>query len=69
MLDRKRDIFIKLEELSEIVDIMLEIKEKEEKLKGRFYEYDKLSLEENKIFENWNVALEDVVHKLDHVTL
>lgn len=68
-MDRKRDIFIKLQNLSEIVEIMMEIKDKEEKIKRHFKEVDKLNIQENKVFENWSHNLDDITHRLDHVTL
>lgn len=68
-MDRKREIYIRIEQLPEIVEKMKSIKEKEEHIKKLFYEYDRLNLEENKIYENWNNYLEDVFQKLDHLTL
>ena len=69
MLGKKREIFIKLDNTKEIVDLMKEIKKEEETLKKLFDKYDKLNAEENRLFENWNNHLEDVVQKLDHVSL
>lgn len=69
MVDRKREIYVKLENLSEIVRLMSEIKTKEEKLKLQFQEYDKLSSFENKVIDNWNNELEKLMQNLDHLTL
>lgn len=69
MIDKKRDIFIKIEKVTEIVDILNEIKVYEEELKSLFNKYDKLDQSENKIFENWSLSLEDTINKLDQITL
>lgn len=69
MIDKKRDIFIKIEKVREIVDILNEIKVYEEELKSLFNKYDKLDQTENKIFENWSLSLEDTINKLDQITL
>ena len=68
-MDRRREIFIKLEQVSETVELLSEIKSQEKVLKDLFYTYDKLNLDENKVFENWSYYLEDMVQKLDHVTM
>ena len=65
MIDRKREIFIKLNEISEIVEVLKEIKKREEKLKSLFHDYDNLNSYENKTFENWNYYLEDLIQKFD----
>lgn len=69
MVDRKREIFIKLNNVKEIVDTLSSIKEKEDELKKLFAMYDKLSFHEEKTFENWTNYLDDISQKLDHVTL
>jgi len=69
MIDKKREIFIKVNKINEIVSILEDIKKKEDYLKTLFLNYDKLNIEENKLFENWNNYLEDIIQKLDHVTL
>lgn len=69
MVDRKREIFIKLDNVKEIVETLSSIKEKEDELKKLFSVYDKLSFHEDKTFENWNNYLDDISQKLDHVTL
>lgn len=68
-MDKRREIYIKLEYVKEIVEVMKEIKQKEESLKQRFYEYDKINSEENRLFENWNNNLDEIMKRLDHVTL
>lgn len=68
-MNKKRDIYIRIENLGEIVETLKVLKQKEEELKKLFYEYDKLNLEENRIFENWNNYLEDVFQRMDHMTL
>jgi len=69
MIDKRREIFIKLDEISEIINILSEIKKKEDSLKSLFGDYDNLNSQETKVFENWNYYLEDLIQKLDHVTL
>lgn len=69
MTSRKREIFIKVDKVSQIIDLLQEVKSQEKILKNLFYNYDKLNLDENKIFENWSYYLEDMVQKLDHVTM
>ena len=68
-MDRKRDIFIRVEKIGEIVETLNVIKNSEKELKSLFDEYDRLNLIENKTFENWSNYLEDVNLKLDHSTL
>ena len=69
MVDRKREIFIRLEEIEKIVELLMEIKQKEEEVQRKFQDYDNLLIEENKLYENWNHYLDDVLQRLDHVTL
>ena len=69
MINKKREIYIKLQNVEKIVDLLTEIKREETQLKQMFDRHDKLNAEENKLFENWNNYLEEVVHKLDHVSL
>jgi len=69
MLERKRDVYLRVEKVSEIVETLKEIMELEEELKELFYEYDTYNLEESKIFENWSSYLDDILLRLDHVTL
>lgn len=69
MVERKRDIFIKLDNVKEIVEILIEIKAEQDELRKLFSEYDRLTLEESKIFENWTNYYEEISQKLDHITL
>ena len=69
MLDRKREIYIKLDKIKGIVETLENIKQLEENLQGKFDRVDRLVVEENKVFENWNSYYEDIIQKLDHVTL
>lgn len=68
-LERKREIFIKLDNIKEVVDILTEIKEQQAHLEKLFNKYDKLNEVENKTFENWSNYLEDISQKLDHTTI
>ena len=69
MIDKKREIFIKIENIKEIVETLDQIKETEEKLHSLFKECEGLTIQENSIFENWNSYIEDTNNKLDHLTL
>jgi hypothetical protein len=44
-MDRKREIYIRLENLKELVEVMKEIKLREDSLKQKFYDYDKINAE------------------------
>lgn len=68
-MDRKREIYTKIENVEDIVEILKEIKIKEKETEELFSLYDKLKIEEDRLFENWSFYLEDIVQKLDHVTL
>lgn len=69
MIQKKRDIYIRVEKVREIVDLLEEIKNKEQNLRIMFEEYDKINSEENRTFENWNSYLEEVIQRLEHITL
>lgn len=69
MINKKREIYIRLHRIQEIVHLLKEIKQNEDELKNLFRTYDELNYEENKMFDNWNNYLEDIVQKLDHVSL
>jgi hypothetical protein len=69
MIEKKREIFIKLQHIRSVVTLLEEIKELEEKTKVSFRKYENMNSQENKIFENWNNYLEDIEQKLDHITL
>ena len=68
-MEKKREIFIKIEKTAEIVETLRLIKEQEIEIEKLFAAYDKMNLKENKIFEGWSNNLEEVIQKLDHVTL
>ncbi len=69
MIEKKREIFTRIEKVKEISDLIKEIKTNQKQLNDLFTLYDRLNLEENKLFENWNYSLEEVVQKLDYITL
>jgi hypothetical protein len=68
-MEKTREIYTKIENRGEIIEILKQIKEKQEEIQKLFDTYDKLNIQENKIFENWNNNLDDVIDRLDHVTL
>ena len=63
-MEKKREIYIKIEKTNEIIEILRSIKEKEEEIQKLFDTYDKLNLKEDKIFETWNNNLDDIINKL-----
>jgi len=69
MIDKKREIFIKLNNIEKILEVLTNIKKKEEYLHQLFDNYDKLNIAENKTFENWSGNLDEIIQKLEHVTL
>ena len=69
MIDKKRDIYVRLEKVSQIIEKLEEIKEKEKVLKTLFNECDKLVIRENKLFESWHGHLETTSQKLEHISL
>ncbi|MEC8339776.1 MAG: hypothetical protein VXZ40_04060 [Nanoarchaeota archaeon] len=69
MIEKKREIFIKLQNIAQVVSLLEEIKELEEKTKQSFRTYESLNTQENRIYENWSTYLEDIEQKLDHITL
>lgn len=68
-MDKKREIYIKIERIHEIIALIELIKKQEKELNDLFNLYDQLSLEENKLFENWNYYFEEIIQKLDYITL
>jgi hypothetical protein len=68
-MEKRREIFIKIEKTEQIIATLQLVKEQEIEIEKLFAAYDKLNLQENKIFENWSTHLEEVIQKLDHVTL
>lgn len=69
MINKKRDIYIKVEETKRIVLVLSKIQEIERSIETMFENYDKLDLEENKIFENWSNYFEEIDQKLENITL
>ncbi len=69
MVTREREIFIKFDRVEEFAIILEEIRMQKEEIKRKFILIDKLNLEENKLFENWENYFEDSMQKLDHITL
>ncbi len=69
MIEKKREIFIKLQNISEVISLLEEIKSLEEDTKSKFQEYEDLNNQENKVFDNLSNYLEDIEQKLDHITL
>ncbi|MFW6285712.1 MAG: hypothetical protein ACOC16_00915 [Nanoarchaeota archaeon] len=68
-MEKNREIYIKIDKTKEVVNLLKRIKAKEQEIQNLFNTYDRLNIQENKIFENWNSNLDDIITKLDHVTL
>ncbi len=69
MLQKKREIYIKLDKIKELVEILEEINKLQEETKGLFKEADKTIIMENRIFENWGNYLEEISLNLDHISI
>lgn len=69
MADRKREIYARIDKINEIVCILSEIEKIRNEIKSNFDDFDKLNLDENKIFENWENYLEDTLMRLEHIVL
>ncbi len=69
MIEKKREIFIKLQNIAQVVSLLEEIKELEENTKQSFRDYESLNNQENRIYDQWSNYLEDIEQKLDHITL
>lgn len=68
-MERKREIYIKIEQIENIKTLMEEIRELEEDTKKLFRHYESVSHRENEMLENWNNYIEDILQKLDHVAV
>jgi hypothetical protein len=68
-MEKSREIYIKIDKTDEVIELLKHIKDKEKEIQNLFNTYDRLNIQENKIFENWNSNLDDIITKLDHVTL
>ncbi|NQZ85274.1 MAG: hypothetical protein HRU03_06150 [Nanoarchaeales archaeon] len=68
-MDRRREIYIKIDELSELVKIMKTIKSKENQVRHLFDQYDSLNIEEHNLFENWSNYFEDTFTRMDNLRL
>jgi hypothetical protein len=69
MIDKKREIFIRLQHIEKVVEVLSKIKSEQDQLKKFFDMYDQLAFAEDKVFENWSSYLEDINQKVDHVNL
>ncbi len=51
MIDRKREIYARIDKINHIVEILSEIEDVRKEISGLFESYDKLNFDENKLFE------------------
>ena len=63
----KKDVFIKIERLKEIVETLDEINSTNKEIQQLIHDVDNLSAMEQKILENWGNYLEEINLKLDQV--
>jgi hypothetical protein len=68
-MERRKEIFIKMENLSEIMDLMKEIKVKEEEIHGHFDKLAQVKSEEDKVFKGWGDNAEELLSKLDNIVM
>lgn len=68
-MDRRREIYIKINEMTELINILKGINSKNEKLRKLFSQYDTLNIQENAIYENWSNYLEDTFTRMDNLRL
>lgn len=67
-MNRKKDIYIKLEKIKHIVELVENIREKKEHLASLFQRVEQLSQEEQQVIEKWGSTLEDISIKIDHIS-
>lgn len=69
MFDRKREIFVQIENPKEVSLLLKEIRDRIEKTKKLFGQYEELNSKENEIFDNWGNYIEEFSDKIEHITL
>ena len=68
-MDKKREVFIKLDKEKSIVESLNFISSKQKILRSLFKEYDTLSIKEAKIFDNWGSDMEELQNRLYQLVL
>ena len=68
-MKNRRDIFVKLDNTSDIVKVMKEIRAEEKSLKELFVKYDELNELENKTCENWRDHMEETFRRMENISL
>lgn len=68
-MERRREIYIKISELTTLVENLKQIRSRQEKLRELFSQYDELTVRENKIYDNWGNYLEDTFTRVDNLRL
>jgi hypothetical protein len=68
-MEKKRDVFIKIEKSDKISQLLGSLKKKRELLKNLFKEYDILMIKENKMYDDLRDKIEDVQNSLNRVNL
>ncbi|MFW5704817.1 MAG: hypothetical protein ACOCXG_03145 [Nanoarchaeota archaeon] len=66
---RKREIYIRLENIKDIVKLLHEIHDEQDKINTLMKKYSDICDEETKALENWRNFIEDIDIKIDRVSL
>ena len=69
MKSNSKEVFIKLQHITEIVEILEQIKSSHDRLKEMFSKVDSLRIEEEKVIEQWVNHLEDINEKMEYLAL
>lgn len=64
-----KEVFIRLQNIKEIVGLLDSIKESQDSLHQLFSEVESLKAQELKIFEHWSSQLEDLDDKMEYLVL
>lgn len=64
-----KEVFIRLQNIKEIVDLLDSIKSSQDSMHQLFSEVESLKSQELKIFEHWSSQLEDLDDKMEYLVL
>jgi Mor family transcriptional regulator len=64
----QKEIYIKIDNLNEVKNLMSEIKSDQKEIKELFDRLDKINNDENKTFENWNNYLTEISTKIKKIS-
>ncbi len=69
MVSRIREIYIRINNVKEIITLLEEIKAKQNEIKELFREIDEIIGIESKIIDEWGSTLDEILLKVDHITI